>query len=248
MGKSRNIRLYSIKFKIDNICLLKGGYILRYHYLIFLLIIFLNINCKKEKSASTQPTNDLPVINNISIIHYPSAPDSVFRGDIGIELECNAYDNDGFIADYIWEATGGIIRGAAYHARWDAPTGVPGIYYVICTVKDNDNNLAREEFAIDVLNRAPYIVRMIVHQTEPLHQPYFNVGNTGYFYISGTDNEHDNLDYKFIFPDTISEWQSSNGFAWTAPSNLPYLNLVYGIVRDEYGAESKLDSIEIYVQ
>ena len=219
---------------------------MRYFYLLILLICFISIKCTKELTEPTKTNDNLPVINKISIIHYPTMQDSVFRGDIGVELECDSYDNDGFIADYIWEATGGTIRGAAYHARWDAPTGVPDIYNIICTVKDNDNNIARKEFAVDVLNRAPIIERIYISQTSPSHQPYIKIGDKASFYSIPYDPDGDNVQFKYILPDTTTDWMWQQIFDWTAPANLPYTNKCYGLLRDEYGAVAK-DSVEFYV-
>lgn len=217
---------------------------MRHFYFIFLLLFLLTISCTKE---TTEPKKDeTPVINGISILKYASTQDSVFRGDLGIELECDAYDNDGFITDYIWEATGGTIRGAANHARWDAPIDVPGIYYIICTVKDNDNNIAREEFAIDVLNRKPKITKIEIYPGDfGIHNPNILHGNMAQF-ITFIDNpEQDNIEFKYIMPDTTTDWMWQILF-WTAPSNLPDTNKCYVFVKDEYGAIDK-DSLEFYV-
>lgn len=217
---------------------------MRQYYFIFLLILFSILSCKKE---ATEPNKDeKPIINKISILKYATGQDSVFRGDIGIELECDAYDNDGFIADYIWEATGGTIRGAANHARWDAPTGVPGIYYVICTVKDNNNNIARKEFAINVYNRKPEITKIEIYPGDfGVHNPNINRGSTVQF-ITFVDNpEQDNLEFKYTLPDTTTDWMWQI-FSYTVPNNLPNTNKVYVTVKDEYGATDS-DSLEFYV-
>jgi hypothetical protein len=190
--------------------------------------------------------NQNPVITRVYISKYAGSQDSVFRGDQGIEFTCDAYDKDGFIADYVWEATGGTIQGAANHARWDAPLPVPGLYYIVVTVKDNGNNIARETFEVDVLNRPPVINVFTVFQTQPNHQPYFNVGNRGTFIVGAGDPEHDGLNYRFLFPDTSTDWRGSNSINWIAPPGLPYVNLVYCEVRDEFGGVG-IDSMEIYV-
>lgn len=222
---------------------------MRYFYLVILLICSLSIKCTEESTEPRDPTksnDNLPVINKISIIHYPTMQDSIFRGDIGVEFECDSYDNDGFIVDYIWEATGGTIRGATYHARWDAPTEVPGIYYIICTVKDNDNNIARKEFAVDVLNRKPIISKIEIYPSSfGEHNPYIKIGDDVQF-ITFVDNpEKDDIEWKYILPDTTTDWMWQI-FYWTAPTNLPYTNKVYVLVKDEYGAMDK-DSLEFYV-
>jgi hypothetical protein len=217
---------------------------MRQLYFIFLLMLFLALSCKKE---TTEPNKDeMPIINNISILKYASGQTSVFRGDIGIELECDAYDNDGFIADYLWEATGGTIRGAANHARWDAPTGVPGIYYVVCTVKDNDNNIAREDFAIDVLNRIPKILKIEIYPGDfGVHNPNIMQGSSVQF-ITFVDNpEQDIIEFKYIMPDTTTDWMWQILF-YTVPYNLPDTNKVYVTVKDEYGATDS-DSLEFYI-
>ncbi len=206
-----------------------------------LVFFLLFISCKN-------PVANQPVITSIYISQYAGELEVVYRGDKGIEFTCESYDNDGFIADYVWEATGGEIQGAAHHARWDAPLEVPGTYYVICTVKDNDNNIARASFEVYVHNNVPSISLMTVHQTQPLHQPYFQVGNTGGFVIVGGDRDYmDQMFYKFEFPDGISSgWQASNIFDWTAPAGLPYRNLVFGYVKDNWGDED-VDSLEIFI-
>ena len=214
------------------------------HYLLISLTFFLLVSCSEQ---TTKNNDILPVINSITITYFPGAQGKVYRGDIGIELECDSYDEDGFIADYLWETTGGVILGAANHARWDAPAGRPGKYYIICTVKDDDDNLARESYEIDVLNKAPTISRMIVFQTENLHQPNFKPNDIGYFYASGFDPEHDVIEYQFIFPDTVFDWRNANNVVWKANGQLPYANKVYGLVRDEFGATSNKDSIEIFI-
>jgi len=209
-------------------------------YISFLLIIICHVNC------STEPESERPIINSISILKYATKQDTVFRGDVGIELECDSYDKDGFIADYIWEATGGNIQGAANHARWDAPTSLPGTYYIICTVKDNDDNIARKEFGIYVYNRKPIIRKIEIYpESFGEHNPNLTKG-TDVQIITFIDNpENDDHEFKYILPDSTTDWMWQILF-WRVSENLPPINKVYALVRDQYGAVS-IDSLEFYI-
>ena len=219
---------------------------MRIFILMILTSLFILVNCQKKSTEPKVTPEIKPVINSISIANYPTKQDSIFRGDIGVELVCDSYDSDGFIADYVWEATGGTIRGAANHARWDAPTGLPGIYYIICTVKDNDGNIARKEFAINVYNRKPEITKIEIYPGAfGEHNPNLKRGSKVQF-ITFVDNpEGDELKFKYILPDTTTDWMWQI-FEWKVPENLPYANKVYVKVKDEFGAMDE-DSLAFYV-
>ena len=219
---------------------------MRFFSLIITVIPFFLISCSENTTGSENNDKIPPVISKIAITHFPTKQDTVFRGDIDIELECESYDNDGFIADYIWETTGGTIRGAANYARWDAPTGLPGIYYVICTVVDNDENTARKEFAVDVFNRNPIIIRIEIYPGSfGEHNPNLTEGTEVQFITFIENPEGDDHQWKHVLPDTTTDWMWQV-FFWNVPANLPFTNTVYTQVKDEYGAVST-DSLIFYV-
>ena len=234
---------------------------MRNHYFAILLISTVALQCQK----SNEPTNtnvDMPVINQITVIYYPSAQGLIFRGDKDVIFECDADDSNGLIIDYIWEATAGTIQsaedyiwetpygnfqGAPHQARWEAPIDQPGTYNIICTVKDNDENTAMKNISVDVLNRKPIISKIEIYpETFGEHNPNINVGNRAQF-ITFVDNpENDDLEYKYTLPDTTTDWMWQSIF-WTAPANLPTVkNIVKVLVKDEFGAVAN-DSLYFYV-
>ncbi len=215
---------------------------------IFLSLLFLTLGCNKVTDpVSEKPKQQIPpVIQSINVVQYANDENVIYRGDKDIEFECVSYDKDGFIADYVWDATGGTIHSSANHARWDAPLGAPGKYYITCTVKDNDNNIARQRYEVTTKNRSPYIKSIAIFQTEPVQNPEIKTGDTAHFIISWTDPEHDPVQFRFIYPDTTTPWLDDNQSVWGPKVGMTGSVMVYCEVKDIYDGIGT-DSVKVTI-